>query len=105
VPEAVFAFWVVRSRSDEGNQIGEGWTVVGGTAPLCGGEVAEVGAGACYGGSGVTRIRQRGRECYDELSGGEKAMNPRTERGERQGEGLGRTGGTPVRDSGHGEGA
>jgi hypothetical protein len=32
-------------------------------------------------------------------------MNPRTERGERRGEGLGRAGGTPVKDSGHGEGA
>jgi hypothetical protein len=31
--------------------------------------------------------------------------NPRTERGERQGEGLRRAGGTPVNDSGHGEGA
>jgi hypothetical protein len=32
-------------------------------------------------------------------------MNPRTEGEERRGEGLGRTGGTPAKDSGHGEGA
>jgi hypothetical protein len=32
-------------------------------------------------------------------------MNPLAERGERWGEGLGRTGGTPARHSGHGEGA
>jgi hypothetical protein len=32
-------------------------------------------------------------------------MNPLVKRGERQGEGLGRTGGAPVRHSGHGEGA
>jgi hypothetical protein len=31
--------------------------------------------------------------------------NLRTKRGERRGEDLGRAGGTPVRDSGHGEGA
>jgi hypothetical protein len=31
--------------------------------------------------------------------------NPRTERGERRGEGFGRAGGTPVKDSSHGEGA
>jgi hypothetical protein len=31
--------------------------------------------------------------------------NPRTERGERRGEGLGRARGTPVKDFGHGEGA
>jgi hypothetical protein len=31
--------------------------------------------------------------------------NPRTERGEQRGEGLGRAGGTPMNDSGRGEGA
>jgi hypothetical protein len=31
--------------------------------------------------------------------------NPRTERGERRGEDLGWAGGTPVKDSGRGEGA
>jgi hypothetical protein len=50
-------------------------------------------------------IGQRGRECHGELSGGEKATNLWTEGEERWGEGLGRTGGTPVRDSNHGEGA
>jgi hypothetical protein len=34
-----------------------------------------------------------------------KATNPRAERGERRGEGLRRTGGTPARHSGHREGA
>jgi hypothetical protein len=28
----------------------------GGATPLCGGEVAGVGAGACYGGSGVVGV-------------------------------------------------
>jgi hypothetical protein len=47
------AISAVRSRSDGGDQIREGWLAAGGAAPLCGGEVAGVGAGACYGGSGV----------------------------------------------------
>jgi hypothetical protein len=34
-----------------------------------------------YGGSGVTRIRERGGERHGEFSGGEKATNPRSERG------------------------
>jgi hypothetical protein len=57
------------------------------------------------GGSGVAGVVQRGRECHDELNGGEEAMNLRTEREERRGESLGRTGGAPARHSGHGEGA
>jgi hypothetical protein len=57
------------------------------------------------GGFGVAGIGHRGRERHSELNGGEKATNPRAERGERRGEGLGRTGGTPVRDSGDEEGA
>jgi hypothetical protein len=36
----------VRSESDGGDQTGEGRTAVGGAAPLRGGEVAEVEAGA-----------------------------------------------------------
>jgi hypothetical protein len=32
----------------------------GGAAPSHGGEVTGVGAGACYGGSGVTGVGQRG---------------------------------------------
>jgi hypothetical protein len=49
--------------------------------------------------------RDRERERHGELNGGEEAMNPWAERGERRGEGLERTGGAPVRHSGHGEGA
>jgi hypothetical protein len=52
------------------------------------------------GGSGVAGIGQRGRERHIELNGGEKATNPRAERGERRGEGLGRAGVTLVRNSG-----
>jgi hypothetical protein len=55
-----------------------------GAAPLRGGEVAGVGAGAGYGGSGVAGVGQRGRGCHDELDGGERAMNPREERGEQR---------------------
>jgi hypothetical protein len=44
----------VRSESDGGDQHLEGLTAAGGAAPSRGGEVAGVGAGACYGGSGVT---------------------------------------------------
>jgi hypothetical protein len=57
------------------------------------------------GGSGVTGIGQRGKGCYGELNGGEKAMDPRAEGKERRQEGLGRTEGAPTRHSGHGEGA
>jgi hypothetical protein len=55
----------------------------GGAAPLRGGEVAGVEAGAGYGGSGVAGVGQRGRGRHDELNGGEEAMNPRAERVER----------------------
>jgi hypothetical protein len=44
-------------------------------------------------------------ERHSELNAGEKATNPRSERGERRGEGLGWVEGTLMRDSGHGEGA
>ena len=77
----------------------------GGAAPLYGGEIAGLEAGVCYGGSGVTGIGQRGREHHDELNGGEEAMNPRAERGERRREGLGQARVTPVRHSDHGKGA
>jgi hypothetical protein len=76
----------------------------GGAAPLHDGEVAGVKVGAGYGGSGVAGVGQRGRGCHDELDGGEEAMNPRTERGERRCESLGRAAVTPVSDSGHEEG-
>jgi hypothetical protein len=58
-------------------------TARGGAAPLCGGEVTGVGAGAGYGGSRVAGVGQRGRGCHDELDGREEAMNPQAERGER----------------------
>jgi hypothetical protein len=47
---------VVRSRSDTGDQSQEGLLAADGVAPPRGGEVAGVGAGACYGGSGVTGV-------------------------------------------------
>jgi hypothetical protein len=56
----------------------------GGAAPLHGGEVAGVEAGAGYGGSWVAGYGQRGRGCHSELDGGERAMNPWAERGERR---------------------
>jgi hypothetical protein len=59
-------------------------TAAGGAAPLRGGEVAGVEAGAGYGGSGVARVGQRGRGRHGELSGGEEAMNPQAERVERR---------------------
>jgi hypothetical protein len=55
-----------------------------GAAPLRGGEVTGIEAGAGYGGSGVAGVGQRGRGCHDELDGGDRAMNPRAERGERR---------------------
>jgi hypothetical protein len=45
------------------------------------------------------------QERHVELNGGEEAMNPRAERGERRREGLKWAGVTPVRHSSHGEGA
>jgi hypothetical protein len=59
-------------------------TAAGGAAPLRGGEVAGVEAGAGYGGSGVAGVGQRGRGRHDELDDGKRAMNPRAERGERR---------------------
>jgi hypothetical protein len=46
----------MRSRSDGGDQSREGWLAAGGAAPLRGGKVAGVGAGACYGGFGVAGV-------------------------------------------------
>jgi hypothetical protein len=48
------AISVVRSRSDGEDQSREGWLAAGDAAPLHGGEVTGVGAGAFYCGSGVT---------------------------------------------------
>jgi hypothetical protein len=50
------AISALRSRSDGGDQSREGWLAEGGAAPPRGGEVAGVGAGACYGGSGVAGV-------------------------------------------------
>jgi hypothetical protein len=47
VREAVSVIWAMRSRSDGGDQTGEGRTAAGGAAPLRGGEVAGVEASAC----------------------------------------------------------
>jgi hypothetical protein len=58
-------------------------TAASGAAPLRGGEVAGVEVGTSYGGSGIAGVGQRGRGCHGELDGGEEAMNPRAERGER----------------------
>jgi hypothetical protein len=46
VREAVPAVWAVRSGSDGGDQTGGKQMAAGGAAPLHGGEVAAVGAGA-----------------------------------------------------------
>jgi hypothetical protein len=104
VCEAVSTIWAVRSRSNEGDQT-EGverlrvalFISVAVRSP----EVRQACARRVPGSTGLGR----GRGCYDELNGAEKAMNPRAEGKERWGEVLGRTGGTPVRDSGRGEGA
>jgi hypothetical protein len=93
----------VRSRSDRGDQTGRGRTAAGGAAPLRCGEVVGVGAGACYGGSGVAGVGQRWGRRLGELDGGVVAMRLGSERGERRGKGFGRVGITPVRDFGRGE--
>jgi hypothetical protein len=67
----------------EGIRPGGRQTTAGGAAPLRSGEVAGVEAGMSYGGSGIAGVGQRGRGCHGKLDGGERAMNPRVERGER----------------------
>jgi hypothetical protein len=62
---------------------------MGGAAPPRDGEVAGVGAGACYGGSGVAGIGQKGEERLGELGGGVAATNLRSERGNGVGKALG----------------
>jgi hypothetical protein len=104
VREAVSAIWVVRLRSDGGDQTG-GERLRAALLLSAAVKSPELGQARAKGGSEVAGIGQRGRECHGELSGGEKATNPRAERGERQGEGLERARGTPVKDFGHGEGA
>jgi hypothetical protein len=75
---------------------------VGGAAP-CSGEVAGVGAAACYGGSRVAGASQKRRGALGELTGGALAMRPWSERGERRRKGSGRVGATPVRNHNRGE--
>jgi hypothetical protein len=76
----------------------------GGSAPSRGGEVAGVGAGACYGGSRVAGAGQKGRGALSELTGVALATRPGSERGERRRKGSGRVGATPVRNRDRGEG-
>jgi hypothetical protein len=52
------AILTVRSGLDGGDQHREGLTAAGGAAPSHGGEVAGVGAGSCYSGSGVAGVGQ-----------------------------------------------
>jgi hypothetical protein len=70
----------------------------GGAAPPRDGEVTGVGAGACYGGSGVTGVgyKQRGRR--GELTDGDLTTRPGSERGEWRRKGSGRVRVVPVRN-------
>jgi hypothetical protein len=54
----------------------EGGMAAGGATPLRGGEVARVGAGACYGGPGVAGVDQRWGRRLGELDGGVMATRP-----------------------------
>jgi hypothetical protein len=100
VREAVPAIWAMRSGSDGGDQAGEGRTAAGGAAPLRGGEVAGVGAGAWPPGLG----RDGENAMANPMAG--KRPRVRGKRGEeRWGESLGLNGGALARHSGHGEAA
>jgi hypothetical protein len=76
----------------------------GGAAPSRGGEVAEVGAGACYGSSRVAEAGQKRRVPLGEFTGGALTMRPGSERGERRRKGSRQVGATPVRNRDRGEG-
>jgi hypothetical protein len=76
---------------------------VGGTVPSHGGEVTGVGAGACYDGSRVAGVGQRGGSRLGKLDGGVVATRPRSRRGKRRRKSSGRAGVTPVRNSGRQE--
>jgi hypothetical protein len=76
----------------------------GDAAPSRGGEVAGVGAGASYGGSGVAGTDQKRRGRRGELPSGVVATRPRSERGEWLREDSRRVMVTLVRDFGRGEG-
>jgi hypothetical protein len=104
VHEAVSTIWAVRSRSDGGDQTREDERLR--TTPLLFAAVSspELGQARARVDPGSPGLG-REREHHGELNGEEEAMNPRTEGEERQGEGLGQTGGTPARHSGHEEGA
>jgi hypothetical protein len=93
----------VRSGSDGGDQHREGLTDAGDAAPSHGSEGAGVGAGACYGGSGVAEVGQKRRGRHGELAGVVLTTRPGSERGERRRKGSKRVEVTPVRDSGRGE--
>jgi hypothetical protein len=75
----------------------------GGAAPLRGGEVTGVAAGACYGGSGVAGVGYRWRRRLDELDAGVVATRTGSERGKRRGKSSGRARVTLVRNSGRQE--
>jgi hypothetical protein len=75
----------------------------GAAAPSCGGEVAGVGAGECYGGSGVAGVGQRGGRRLGELDGGGVTTRPRSERGKRRRKSSGQAGVTLVTNSGRQE--
>jgi hypothetical protein len=93
----LWRFWGRRSWSKRGKttwrtrwrgcghetKVREGGTAAGSAAPSRGGEVGGVGASACYGGSGVAGVGQRGGRRLGELDCGVVATRPRLERGER----------------------
>ena len=70
VREALSVVRAIRSKSNEGDQTRGKQTAAGGAGPLYGDE--------------ATGVEQRGRGHHGELNGGEEAMNPRAERGERR---------------------
>jgi hypothetical protein len=76
----------------------------GGAAPAHGGEVAEVGAGAGYGGSRVVGASQKRRGRLGELTGGALTTRLGSKRGEQWRKGSGRVRATPARNRSRGEG-
>jgi hypothetical protein len=78
------AIRIERWRSTPG-----GLMAAGGAAPAHGGEVAGVGAGAGYGGSGVAEAGQKRRGRLGELTGGALTTRLGSERGERRRKGSG----------------
>jgi hypothetical protein len=76
---------------------------VGGAGPFRGSEVTGVGVGACYGGSGVAGVGQRGGRRLGDLDGRVVSTRPRSERGEQWRKSSRRARVTPVRNSGRQE--